>query len=121
MTDEPKSEAHRRVLQNKRRGHQREIEMARRSQSWPIEFQMERTGLDGGHDLRGKQSIGEVKAVRKGPVWLSGGLSQLDNTEAGTRNRFLFVCLSSGPGKPVRWVVVESLEEWEARLDRLHA
>ena len=110
------------VKNNKSRGYAAEREIAERIQKeWPDHFYMERTGLDGGHDLRGKYTIGEVKAVKTGPVWLKDGLAQLDNAKDGeaAKDKILFVKLSQGPGKKVRWVTIMDIEQLEAYLRRV--
>src|SRR3990167_2627327 len=101
------------ILNNKRRGHAAEIEIAKRVNSWGhAHWFMERTGLDGGHDLRGTKCIAEVKTVKTGPAWLKGGLAQLD-TDDESKEKLLFVKLSRGPGRPSRWLIIMDVEQWE--------
>lgn len=96
------------VKNNKRRGHAAEAEIASRTSRWPAPFAMMRTGLDGGHDLRGFGTVGEVKAVKAGPVWLKDGLSQLANSPEA--DGFLFVKLGAGSGKGSRWLAVVDVD-----------
>lgn len=105
------------IKQNKRNGHRREAEIAVRSETWPPSWQFVRTGLDGGHDLTGKNStrVGEVKAVRSGPVWLKDGLRQIANSP--DKEGYLFVCLSQGPGYPVKWLTLMPIETFENLID----
>lgn len=99
------------VKNNKRRGHQAEIEIEARAKEWPAAFRMMRTGLDGGHDLRGFGVVGEVKSVKAGPVWLKDGLGQLDNSPEA--DGFLFVKLGAGSGKGSRWLAVMDVDLFE--------
>ena len=107
------------AVRNKRRGHQAEGEIGKRTALWPSHYNMVRAGLDGGSDLRGEHSIGEVKAVKTGPAWLKGGLSQLDHApeEHAAKDKFLFVKLSQGAGHPTRWLVCMDLGQFEAMIN----
>lgn len=99
------------VKNNKSRGYAAEREIAERLKGWHAHFFMMRTGLDGGHDLTGRQVVGEVKAVRTGPTWLQKGLDQLDASP--DKEKLLFVKLSQGLGHPVRWLVIMDIDQWE--------
>lgn len=95
---------------NKRRGHAAEAEAAAIvAAHFPAALHMERTGLDGGHDLRGRIAVGEVKAVRAGPKWLKDLLSQME--DPAKPHHFGFVKLSRGPGRPVRWLAILDVAE----------
>lgn len=106
-----------RIQNSKARGYAAEREIAERSKLWPLRFQLTRTGLDGGHDLRGIGIVGEVKAVRTGPVWLKDGLRQLDNSP--DKQHLLFVKLSQGAGHRTRWLVVQDLDQFEDYIEEM--
>lgn len=105
------------IKANRRRGHSAEAEAAVLSQAWP-RFKMQRTGLDGGTDCQGEESIAEVKAVMSGPVWLRSMLAQLDSRETD-KLKFGMLKLSKRRGNRTGWIVILDIESWENILDRL--
>ena len=107
------------VKNNKARGYAAEREATEKIKaSWPRIYHMERTGLDGGHDLRGPFSIAEIKAVKAGPAWLQSALEQIDSCDDEGKERFIVVKLSRGPGKPVRWLVLTDFDQITEQLHR---
>lgn len=108
------------AVRNKRNGHQAEIEASKKINSdWPVPFRVERTGLDGGSDLRGPLVVGEVKSVRSGPAWLQSMIDQLGNDTSG-RMHFGFVRLSQGQGHPVKWLTVMDFDQLTELLEGFH-
>jgi hypothetical protein len=99
------------IKANKSNGYKAEAEAADISQGWP-RYKMFRTGLDGKHDLSGLESVGEVKAVRAGPIWLKDALAQLDNC-TDDRLKIGMVKLSRRHGARTGWVVFLDLDQWE--------
>lgn len=107
------------IKANKRRGHAAEGEIGKRTNTWPVKYRMVRTGLDGGHDLRGPHTIGEVKAVKAGPAWLKEAIRQIGEdpySDEADKNKLIFLKLSNGPGHPTTWWVIQSLDQFESLI-----
>lgn len=107
------------VKANKARGHRAEIEAEEVVSKWPSRLQMVRTGLDGGHDLRGPTAIGEVKATMIGPAWLKSMLSQLDGAKGRDADKLKvgLLKLSKRVANRTGWLVIMDEAEFRRLLD----
>lgn len=109
------------IKANKANGHKAEAEASDLTHRFPKFLRMHRTGLDGKHDLRGLEAIGEVKAVRAGPVWLKDALNQLDNTDDVSFHKLIMLKLSKRKSNRTGWIVLMDFDEFEKLLARLTA
>lgn len=107
------------IKANKANGHKAEAEASDLTHRLPRFLRMHRTGLDGKHDLRGLEAIGEVKAVRTGPVWLKDALRQLDNTEDVSFHKLIMLKLSKRKANRIGWIVLMDFDEFEKLLAKL--